>query len=73
MVRKGILWTIEEHSYFVYYPIISYLRIRVDIVETIYMGRFFWNNGVSDKYNPSKYCGITVWDENSLVRVIWYL
>ena len=29
MVRKGVFWTIGEHSYFVYYPIISYLRIKV--------------------------------------------
>ena len=29
MVRNGIFWTIEEQSYFVYYPIISYIRINV--------------------------------------------
>ena len=29
MVRNGIFWTIGEQSYFVYYPIKSYLRIKV--------------------------------------------
>ena len=49
MVRKGIFCTIGEHSYFVYYPIISYLRIKVYRVETIDMERFHWNKGVSRK------------------------
>ena len=53
MVRKGVFWTIGEHSYFVYYPVISYLRIKVYRVETMDMVRFRWNNGVSGKYNPS--------------------
>ena len=47
MVRNGIFWTIGEHSYFVYYPIISYLRIKVYRDETMDMGRYHWNNGVS--------------------------
>ena len=46
MVRNGIFWTIEEQSYFVYYPIIYYLRIKFHRVETMYMGRYHWNNGV---------------------------
>ena len=46
MVRNGIFWTIEEQSYFVYYPIISYQRIKVYTVETIDMGISHWNNGV---------------------------
>ena len=29
MVRNGIFWTIGEQSYIVYYPIISYQKIRV--------------------------------------------
>ena len=29
MVQKGIFWTIGEHLYFVYYPIISYQWIKV--------------------------------------------
>ena len=41
-----------------YYPIISYQRIKIYRVETIDMGRFHWNNGVSGKCNPSKYGGI---------------
>ena len=29
MVRKGVFWTIGDHSYFCFYPIISYIRIKV--------------------------------------------
>ena len=29
MVQKRIFWTIGEHLYFVYSPIISYQRIKV--------------------------------------------
>ena len=47
MVRNGIFWTIGEQSYFVYYPIISYRKINVYGSETIDMGRYHWNNGVS--------------------------
>ena len=46
MVRSGIFWTIGEQSYFVYYPIISYLRIKVYRVETMDKGKSHWNNGV---------------------------
>ena len=33
MDRKGIFWTIWEHLYFVYYPIISYQSMKVYSVE----------------------------------------
>ena len=46
MVRNGIFWTIGEQSYFVYYPIISYLRIKIYRLETLDMGRSHCNNGV---------------------------
>ena len=46
MVRNGIFWTIGEQSYIVYYPIISYQRIKVYRVETMDMGRSHLNNGV---------------------------
>ena len=46
MVQNGIFWTIGEQSYFVYYPIISYLKIKVYRVETMDMGRYLWENGV---------------------------
>ena len=49
MVRNGIFWTIGEQSYIVYYPIISYLMIKVYRVETMDMGISHWNNGVSGK------------------------
>ena len=47
MVQNGIVWTIGEQTYFVYYPIISYQNIKVYKVETMNMGRSHWNNGVS--------------------------
>ena len=47
MVRNGIFWTIGEQTYFVYYPIISYRKIKVYTVEIMDMGRSHWNNGVS--------------------------
>ena len=47
MVQNGIVWTIGEQTYFVYYPIISYQKIKVYRVETMDMGRSHWNNGVS--------------------------
>ena len=48
MVQNEIFWTIWEHTYFVYYPIISYQKIKVYRVETMDMGRSHWNNGVSE-------------------------
>ena len=47
MVRNGIFWTIGEQSCLVYYPIISYQRIKVYRVETMDTGRSHCNNGVS--------------------------
>ena len=46
MVQNRILWTIGEQSDFVYYPIISYQKIKVYRVETMDMGRSHWKNGV---------------------------
>ena len=42
MVQNGIFWTIGEQSYIVYYPIISYLKIKVYRIETMNMGRSQW-------------------------------
>ena len=39
MVRNGIFWTIGEHLYFVYYPIISYQWIKVNRSERIDIGK----------------------------------
>ena len=47
MVQNGIFWTIGEKQYFVYYPMISYRKIKVYRVKTMDMGRSHWNNGVS--------------------------
>ena len=59
MVRNRIFWDIEEHLYFVYYPIIYYQRIKFYRVEKwiwdeptgtmVSVGRFCWKNGVSGK------------------------
>ena len=46
MIRNGIFWTIGEQSYIVYYPIISYQKIKVYRVEKMDMGRSHWNNSV---------------------------
>ena len=50
MVRNRIFWTIGEQSYFVYYPIISYLKIKVYRAETMDTGRSHWNNGAIGKF-----------------------
>ena len=39
MARNGIFWTIGEHLYFVYYPIISYQWIKVYKVERMDIGK----------------------------------
>ena len=46
MIQNGVFLTIGEQSCFFHYPIISYQRIKVYRVETIYMVIFHWNNGV---------------------------
>ena len=56
MVQKGIFWTIGEHLYFLYYPIISYQRIKVYTVERMDMGISHWNNGVSGNILLEKWC-----------------
>ena len=56
MVQKGLFWTIGEQSYFVYYPNILYLWIKVYRVETVDMEISHWNNGVSGKILLSKWC-----------------
>ena len=44
MVRNGIFWTIGEQSYFVYYPIISYQRIKVYKFERMDIGKILMTN-----------------------------
>ena len=46
-LKKDIL-DFGEQSYVVYYPILSYQKIKVHRVETMDMGRFHWNNSVSE-------------------------
>ena len=46
MVQNRIFWTIGEQSYIVYYPIMSYRKIKVYRVETMDMGRSQWKKGV---------------------------
>ena len=46
MVQNRILWTIGEQYYIVYYPIISYLKIKVHSVVTMDMGRSPWKKAV---------------------------
>ena len=56
MVQNGIVWTIGEQTYFVYYPIISYRKIKVYRVETMDMGGSHWNNGVSGTILLEQWC-----------------
>ena len=56
--KRGYFGLLGNTYVFVYYPIISYQRIKVYRVETMDMVIFFWNNGVSGKCNHSKYSGI---------------
>ena len=56
MVRNEIFWTIGEHLYIFYYPIIYYQRIKVYRVETLDMGRYHWNNGVSETILLEQWC-----------------
>ena len=46
MVRNGIFWTFGEQSYIVYYPNVSYQKIKFYRFETMDMGRSLWNNNV---------------------------
>ena len=45
--EKGYFGLLVNDHILVYYPIISYQSIKVYKVETMYMGIFLWNNGVS--------------------------
>ena len=50
MVQKRIFWTIWEHLYIFNHPIIFHQRVKVCRVETMDMGRYHWNNGVSGTF-----------------------
>ena len=56
--QKGYFGLLGNDDILIYYPIISYQRIRVYRSETMDVGIFCWNNGVIGKCNPSKYFGI---------------
>ena len=56
MVRKGMFWTIGEQKQFVYYPIISYQKIKVYRVETINLGTSHLNNGISGMILLEQWC-----------------
>ena len=56
MFQNGIFWTIGEQTHFVYYPIISYRKIKVYRVEIMDMGGSQWNNGVSGTILLEKWC-----------------
>ena len=63
MAQNGIFWTIGEQSYFVYYPIISYQRIKVYRVETMDMRISHWKNSVS---------GTAIISISSMVLIVRY-
>ena len=56
MVQNGIFWNIGEQTYFVYYPIISYQKIKVYRVETMDMERSHWKNGISGTIILEQWC-----------------
>ena len=56
MVRNGTFWTIGEQTYFVYDPIISYIKIKVYRFETMDMGIYQWKNGVSGTILLEQWC-----------------
>ena len=56
--EKGYFGILGNDHILVYYPMISYQRIKFYKVETMDVGRFCWNDGVSGKLNPSKYDGL---------------
>ena len=56
--ERGYFGLLGNDHILVYYPIISYQRIKVYGVEIIDMGIFRWYNDVSRNYNPTKYCGV---------------
>ena len=56
LVQNGIFWTIGKYSYFVYYPIISYLRIKVYRVGKMDTGISHWKNGVSGNILLEQWC-----------------
>ena len=56
MVQNGIFWTIAEQLYIIDYPIMSYRKIKVYRVETMNMGGFHCNNGVSGKILLEQWC-----------------
>ena len=53
---------------FLYYPIISYQKIKVYMVETMYMGRSHRNNGVSGKNLISISTTVLIVQD----KILWY-
>ena len=53
--ERGYFGLLGDAHILVYYPIISYQMIEGCRFETMDMKIFLWNNGVSVKFNPSKY------------------
>ena len=70
MVQNGIFWNIGEQTYFVYYPITYYQKIKFYMVETMDVVISHWNNGVSGKCNCDKYYGTYCMRYDTLVRFL---
>ena len=70
--KRGYFVLLGNNHILVYYHIIPYQRIKVYRVETMDMEIFRWNNGVSGKCNPSKYCGIycTGWEPFGRIHTV---
>ena len=68
MVQSRIFLTIGEQLYIVFYPIISYLKIKVYRVETMHMGRYHCNNGVIGMFLISICTTVIIVRD----KILWY-
>ena len=60
MAINRIFWTIGEHSYLVYYPIVSYQRIKVYRVERMGISLYF-------RVDKSSVCPPSLWTFKNLL------
>ena len=69
MVQNGIFWTIGEQTYFVYYPIIYYQRIKVYRVDTIWYGNIPLEQWCQWDDSAGAMVSVELW---YLLYEIWY-
>ena len=62
MVQNGVFWTKWEQTY-IFFPIISYQKIKFHRVEKMDIGISHWNNGV---------CGTVLISISTMVLIVQY-